>query len=34
VVAQVRLLTTAVNMEADAIRDLARIIRGVLRLLA
>ena len=34
VVAQVRTLTTAVNLEADAIRDLARIIRAMLRLLS
>lgn len=34
VVAQVRRLTTAVNREADAIRDLARVLRAALRLLA
>jgi len=33
VVAQVRLLTTAMNVAADAIRDEARILRAVMRLL-
>lgn len=33
VVAQVRALTTALNLAADAIRDLSRIERGIIRLM-